>query len=416
MIWHNTKYTGVRYRKHPKRNVKRRADRYITIRYHRQKMLIGEAVGWESDGATIEEAVKLRSQIIHNIRLGEGFQSIREKREREEDKRLSKAKDKETAKKEKLSLDSLAKDYLDWAKENKKSWEADETRYRLHIKPELGKRSLNQISIIQIERLKKKLKSKKKSPQTILHCMQLIRAMYNRATGWGLYQGVNPIQATTKIDEKFLKIPDSSRKRFLTFEEAKTLMGELKERSTQLHDIALVSLHTGARAGEIFNLKGTDIDLNHKIITLSDTKNGETRQAYMTPPVETMFEERNQLGNPKTDLVFKNRNGEKIREVSNAFEGAVKKLGFNKDISDRRDKLVFHSLRHTFASWLALQGETLLTIMELMGHKDIKMTLRYAHLIPDQKKKAVLKLAENHKGQIKTSKAKQKPKCQNILS
>jgi len=81
--------------------------------------------------------------------------------------------------------------------------------------------------------------------------------------------------------------------------------------------------------------------------------------------------------------------------VSNLFERVMAKLKFNEGITDRRDKLVFHSLRHTYGSWLAMQGTTILIIKELLGHKKIEMTMRYAHLLPDHKKEAVLQLAEN---------------------
>ena len=82
-------------------------------------------------------------------------------------------------------------------------------------------------------------------------------------------------------------------------------------------------------------------------------------------------------------------NGKRIKEVSNTFSRIVNRLGFNKDITDRRQILTFHSLRHTFASWLALNGEDLKSIQELMRHKTISMTMKYAHLIPDKKRKAV---------------------------
>ena len=68
-------------------------------------------------------------------------------------------------------------------------------------------------------------------------------------------------------------------------------------------------------------------------------------------------------------------------------------LGFNDGVEDRLDKVVFHSLRHTFGSWLAQNGEPLQVISDLLGHKDLKMTRRYAKLSPDQKRDAVLKLA-----------------------
>jgi integrase len=73
----------------------------------------------------------------------------------------------------------------------------------------------------------------------------------------------------------------------------------------------------------------------------------------------------------------------------------VNKLGFNNGVTDSRDKLVAHSLRHTFASWLAMAGEPILTIQKLMGHKDIQMTLRYAHLSPSHERAAAERLAAN---------------------
>ena len=67
-------------------------------------------------------------------------------------------------------------------------------------------------------------------------------------------------------------------------------------------------------------------------------------------------------------------------------ERAINKLDFNDGITDSRDKVVFHTLRHTFASWLAIQGTPIYTIKELMGHKTLAMTERYSHLIPDAKR------------------------------
>ena len=71
----------------------------------------------------------------------------------------------------------------------------------------------------------------------------------------------------------------------------------------------------------------------------------------------------------------------------------MKELGLNKDISDGRQKVVFHTLRHTFASWLVQKGTPLYTVAELMGHTSLEMTQRYAHLAPDTMRKAALGLS-----------------------
>ena len=92
-----------------------------------------------------------------------------------------------------------------------------------------------------------------------------------------MYKGQNPI--------KNVKLPvlQNQRERFLSHEEADILLNELKKvSSSQLHDMALLSLHCGLRAGEIFNLKGQDLDFENEIINISDPKNKERRKAFMT--------------------------------------------------------------------------------------------------------------------------------------
>jgi len=179
----------------------------------------------------------------------------------------------------------------------------------------------------------------------------------------------------------------------LSFKEAENLLNEIKSISQQTHDICLVSFQTGMRMGEIFNLKWQDVDLVHGVMHIRNPKNNETRQAYITPKLLDMFKRLEFEKVKATGFVFADRNGKKIHQLSFTFNRAVDRLGLNEGVTDRQNKIVPHSLRHTFASWLAMQGETLLTIKELMGHKDIETTMRYAHLIPDQKRAAVMKLA-----------------------
>ena len=89
------------------------------------------------------------------------------------------------------------------------------------------------------------------------------------------------------------------------------------------------------------------------------------------------------------ELVFNSKNGGRIREIYNSFDRVVNALGLNEGKTDPQNRVVFHTLRHTFASWLAIQGTPLHVIKELLGHKTLKMTERYSHLMPDVKKRAV---------------------------
>jgi len=165
------------------------------------------------------------------------------------------------------------------------------------------------------------------------------------------------------------------------------LLESLKRKSPLWHDITLIALHTGIRASEIFSLRGHDLDFEQELINVDDTKNKHPRKAFMTEAMKEILMQRK----PETpdDLVFINRNGERITEVSRTFPRTVDELGFNRGIEDNRQKVVFHTCRHTFASNLAIQGTPLHVIAELTGHRQMNMVQRYSHLSPDVKRKAV---------------------------
>ena len=168
-------------------------------------------------------------------------------------------------------------------------------------------------------------------------------------------------------------------------------MKALAEVSGTVADMALLSLHTGLRFGEITNLKGHDLDFQNDLITVTDAKNKQARKAYMTGAVKEMLQRR--APEVPADLVFTDRvHGGRINIVSQTFRKTVEDLGFNKGVKDTRQRVTFHTLRHTFGSWLAIQGTPILTISQLIGHKTLAMTQRYSHLSPDHKKEAALNL------------------------
>lgn len=141
------------------------------------------------------------------------------------------------------------------------------------------------------------------------------------------------------------------------------------------------------RAGEIFNLTWEEIDLENELIKIKDSKNKSNRVAYMDEEIKEIFSQKPK-GEP-AELVSKDRKGGKIKEIGKGFGRAVEALGFNRGVEDPREKVVFHPLRHTFASWLAMEGTPIYTIKELLDHKTLAMTVRCSHLIPDTKNQAI---------------------------
>lgn len=414
----STQYPGVRYREHSERKYNGKPDRYFFIRYKRQGKTIEEAFGWASTGANAQKANKVRSELIENIRLGKRPQTLNEKREMEAARYEAERQAAIVDEKKNFTFKELAEHYIEWAKSNKKSWKDDKHRYNNHLKQLLGELPLKDISPLHLERLKRNLQKKKAvkvkrggkanklvpqdnflSPATIKQCLALVRQMFNKANDWDLFNGSNPVK---KIS---LPTLNNKRTRFLTYKEAKQLLEELTKRSMQVHDEALLSLQCGLRFGEIAALTLGDLDFNNDIIQVRDAKGGESRQSYMTPEVKALLRIRARNFIKSNDLIFPdNKNGKLQKTVSRTYKEVVKDLEFNKDILDRRNKVVFHTLRHTFASWLAINGTPLYTIKELMGHKTLSMTERYAHLIPDHKKQAVKDMAEAFRKGLKTEK------------
>jgi integrase len=376
-------YTGVYSRQHETRYHQGKPDICYDVAYRHDGRLIWEKVGWLSEGYSPELAEEIRNNRTRAVRHDEEL-----------------PRDKQKA----PLFKGIAQKYVEWAKENKKSGKDDESRYSHHLGPEFDAKRLDEISPLDIERFKSKAgkdgrvaraddKGRKAtlepglSPQTIKHCLALLRQIFNKAMAWGEYQGPNPV--------KDVKLPTvkNGRERFLSYEEAEALLSELAATSPLTRDIALLSLHCGLRAGEIFALQAQNIDLARGIVRVTDPKNGESRASYMTDAVKAILKARIP-DEPEAYIFVDTRHKGRIAQVSQAFTKAVARLGFNRGVSDRRQKVTFHTLRHTHASWLALQGESLLTIAEALGHKTLVMVRRYAHLIPDEKRKAALRLEE----------------------
>ena len=395
-MWTKTRFQGVRYRESKDRRIKvkghYRPDRCFYVYYKIDGKSINEKVGWESEGISGEQARDIRGIITSNIRQAEGYRSLKEKREIDRAKKEQIQIEEELKQRANISFGALAQEYLNWAEEGKKSYKDDIGRYQNHLSPLLSKKVANEIGVLDIVRIKKVLEKKALSPATVKHCVVLTRQIFNHAISLKLFSGKNPVRETLKASKGFVKQKSNKRTRFLSQEEAKELLNIIKESSIQTYQICCVSLYTGLRMGEIFSLTWQDVDLTNKLLYIRNPKNDTPRHAYLTPALADIFKK---LSSKKTGLIFPDRNGKRIAQLSDTFNRAVDRLELNKDVTNKLNRVVPHTLRHTFASWLAMQGETLLNIKELMGHKSIEMTERYAHLSPNQKREAVLRLTRD---------------------
>lgn len=321
-----------------------------------------EKVGWLSEGYTAADAHNIRKARVSGARHGD----LAPKRGNT------------------VTLAQAWAEYRDqWLKPQGKRTATDQGMMDNHICPLLGDRALASLAATDMERLRDSCLAKGLSPQTVRHAVALVRRVWNRASTRGIVTGSNPARPCIAPE------PDNKRVRWLSRDEAERLLAALALRSATWRDIALMSLHTGMRRGEILALTWRHVDLANMQVHVRDAKAG-SRTALMTDTAAAMLTERGP-GEPG-NLVFPGRGGGMSVSLSSSFQNAVNDCGLNLGATDRRDRVVFHTLRHTYASWLALDGVPLLMIAELLGHATTAMTQRYAHLCPDAKRQAVDRL------------------------
>lgn len=365
MARQKTKFTGVYIRKSDTKRHQGRPDECYDISYRQpDQRFVWEKIGWKSEGYTAAMASEIRSERLRAFRHGE-LPSVR-KKSRE------------------LTFGQAWQLYYEkqlaprHGSDTRKA--PDQSRYDKHLAPHFADAPLSSITPLALERLKMEMQRAGQSPQSIKHALAQVRRVYRKMIAWDKWFGRVP---TDKVDMPEF---DNKRHRWLTPDEAAALLGELKRRSEQWYQISLMSLHTGLRAGELFALQGHDLNLDSgEIHVLHSRKHSEGRTVYTTPTLNEVFAGIDVApGRP----VFTTRNETSIREVSWTFARCVDTLGFNDNIEDSRARVVFHTLRHTFGSWLAQAGVPLYNIGELMGHAEEETTRRYAHLCPTKQRRS----------------------------
>ena len=382
-----TVYRGIKIKKHPTRKHGVKPDIYFTARFQFNGQRINSGLGWASEGWTLDKAIVRMNELKSEAKAGAGGSTHRKKQveadeQRKEQERLRK-KQQEQEGIDSMSLNQYFNSYYYPAiiqEKKEKTHVTEEHLFRLWISPIIGHMPFKNISTFDLERLKKNMMDAGKSPRTIDYALTTLGQIFRHAEKMGLYAGDIPTTKTKK--PKY----DNKRVRFLSIEESHVLLELLKKSSQQLYEMALLSFHCGLRAGELFSLTWKDIDLEHALITLLDTKSGRTRTLSMTEEVKRILMQKDHGQN--NDIIFPARGGGKIKKISKAFTKAVDKAGLNDGITDRRQRVTFHTLRHTFASWLVMEGISLYEVKELLGHASLTMTERYSHLAPDRNRRA----------------------------
>ncbi len=245
-------------------------------------------------------------------------------------------------------------------------------------KSELGSHTLADVTPSLLAQYRDKLASgitshgKPRSPATVNRYMAALSAAFTTAVKeWGWMED-NPMRKVTKPKEP------RGRVRFLSDDERNRLLKACKESTNPyLYTVVILALSTGMRQGEIMGLTWDVVDLNQGRAILHETKNGERRAVAITGHALEVLKELNKVRRIDCNLLFPAKEStpqkpQKPIDLRTPWETAVKKA----ELKDFH----FHDLRHSAASYLAMNGASLAEIAEVLGHKTLQMVKRYAHL------------------------------------
>jgi integrase len=269
-----------------------------------------------------------------------------------------------------------------------RSYHIDDGRFKKHVEPLIGDKTLEDLAPLDLDRLRINL-LKQKSPQTVKHCLEIIKRISNFAKNKQLCKGIEFKVVMPKVN--------NLKTEFLTESQLKTLLEVIqKDTNPYAGPIMLTALYAGMRKGEILKLEWKDIDFERGFIHIRDPKGGADAKIPLNEAVKTIFE-----GLPRThNLIFPGMD----RQETTLYQ-AISKIKKKADLP--KDFRPLHGLRHQYASMLASSGEVdMYVLQKLLTHKSPLMTQRYAHLRDESLRKAS-NLAGELVNQIMTEKKKE---------
>jgi len=267
------------------------------------------------------------------------------------------------------TLDDFTKQYLTYKRdtEKKPSWKCDEQHLRIHLIPFFGRnRKLSDIKPQDVDDYKSIRLKEKAAPATVDRELSVLRHLINLAERWNRFFGKNPVSIARLLN------PNTQKERTLTHEEEKRLLDSTNE---YLRPIIIFALNTAMRKSEILTLKWSNVDLVTGIITLekSNTKSKKLRRIPINTVVRKLMLEQ-KLKGKGSEYVFLSSKGtpyKKEDSLRQPFLGALRRAGIQ--------GLRFHDLRHTAATRMIESGASIVAVSKILGHEDLKTTMRYAH-------------------------------------
>jgi integrase len=238
------------------------------------------------------------------------------------------------------------------------------------LRKAFGPRLLSKITYLDLEKHRNKRKAtltfrgQSRSYAQVNRELSVLKHMLNKAVEWGMLD-INPFKRGGRLMFK----EDNHMLRFLSEDEIEALLDVCPPHLKAIVETALL---TGMRKEELLSLKWEQI--SHGLIHLIKTKSGHPRHIPISGRLAEIFQKLRHKNQLKSPYIFCDSQGRRFDRGKTSFTTACRKAGI--------ENFRFHDLRHTFASHLIMRGAGLKPVQELLGHSDIKMTMRYAHLSP----------------------------------
>ena len=356
------KYTGVYY------NELENKDKVFYFNYkdkNDNNKLKWIKVGKYSEGIREINAFNLRNEQISKMNHGKDITKVANKK-----------------KKELITLDILANRYFD----DRKSTNERKQKYNNHIKPLIGNRQIENITKVDIKKVVNSVLELGRSNGTANSVLSLISTIFNHSIKQHGLKLINPCIGISKLKD------DNKRDRFLTTDEIKKLKDEVKD-NFFVNLFVEFALCTGGRLETILHIQKKDIDLDNKTVNLNNLKTKKRYTGFLQDNLVELLKEYLPLLNVNDFVVtqkglhFKKADHKQIHRRLKPILDRLFNQGLKDD--DITNRAVIHTLRHTFASHLAINGIPIFTIQNLMNHSDIKQTMRYAKLSPESGKNAI---------------------------